>query len=75
MLSSKGQLVLPKAVRERHGWEKGTIVAVQDSFQGVMIFEVPKKPLAALCGMLKDSGLSTADLFKERRREWKRESK
>jgi AbrB family looped-hinge helix DNA binding protein len=29
-VSSKGQLIVPKAVRDRHGWSAGTEIEVED---------------------------------------------
>lgn len=75
MVSSKGQIVLPKEIRERYGWKKGTTVVVEDVFNGIMIFEVPDKPLLHLRGMLKNSGGAVAELLQDRRREALREKK
>lgn len=36
-LSSKGQLVIPKSVREAHGWDEGTEFEFVESDRGVMI--------------------------------------
>ena len=36
-LSSDGQLVLPKAVRERHGWEGGAQLEVVETSAGVLL--------------------------------------
>lgn len=36
-LSTKGQLVLPKALRERHGWEAGTELVVEDRGDSVVL--------------------------------------
>jgi AbrB family looped-hinge helix DNA binding protein len=36
-LSSKGQVVLPKAVREAHGWAAGTEFAVELTTDGVRL--------------------------------------
>lgn len=43
-ISTKGQLVLPKAVRERHQWASGQIIEVVDVPGGVMLR--PKLPAA-----------------------------
>jgi len=29
-LSSKGQIVIPREIRERHGWKPGTVMQVED---------------------------------------------
>jgi AbrB family looped-hinge helix DNA binding protein len=36
-LSSKGQIVLPKAVREQHGWAPGTEFVVESTPDGVRL--------------------------------------
>ena len=36
-LSSKGQIVLPKAVRDLHRWEPGTTFTVEDKKDGVLL--------------------------------------
>ncbi len=36
-LSSKGQIILPKAVREMHGWAPGTDFSVEDTADGVLL--------------------------------------
>lgn len=36
-LSTKGQVILPKAVRERRGWEAGTRFAAEETAEGVLL--------------------------------------
>lgn len=36
-LSSKGQVIIPKAVRERHGWAPGTELEVEDQGDVVVL--------------------------------------
>jgi AbrB family looped-hinge helix DNA binding protein len=36
-LSSKGQVVLPKVLRERHGWKEGTEIEVEEVQGGVLL--------------------------------------
>ncbi len=36
-LSTKGQLIIPKAVRDRHGWDAGTELAIEEVADGVVI--------------------------------------
>lgn len=36
-VSTKGQVVLPKALRDRHGWKPGTRLVVEDAPGGVML--------------------------------------
>ena len=43
-LSSKGQLILPKSIRDAHAWRPGTEFLVEDTPDGVLLR--PRKPLA-----------------------------
>ena len=36
-LSTKGQLIIPKVIRERHGWKVGTELAIEDMGEAVVI--------------------------------------
>jgi AbrB family looped-hinge helix DNA binding protein len=36
-LSSKGQVIIPKPVRDRHGWREGTVLEVDDSGDAVIL--------------------------------------
>ena len=36
-VSTKGQVVLPAAVRRRHGWNAGTRLMVEETSRGVML--------------------------------------
>lgn len=40
-LSSKGQLVMPKSVRDRHGWKSGDRFQVIDAAGAVLLRAVP----------------------------------
>ena len=56
-LSSKGQVIIPKAVRSARRWEAGQELLVIDTEEGVLL--MPKAPFEAttldnVAGMLKD---------------------
>lgn len=36
-LSSKGQIIIPKAIRESHGWGPGVEFQVEDRSEGVLL--------------------------------------
>ncbi len=36
-LSTKGQLIIPKEIRERHGWRPGTDLEIEDHDEWVVI--------------------------------------
>ena len=41
-LSGKGQIVLPKAVRDRRGWTAGSELVVEERPEGVLLRAAPK---------------------------------
>ena len=43
-LSSKGQIVIPKPIRDAHRWKAGTRLAVEDSADGILIRPVHSFP-------------------------------
>jgi AbrB family looped-hinge helix DNA binding protein len=68
-LSSKGQVVIPKEIREELHWEAGIQLSLISTPFGVTIKAMPKKTgrrLEDLIGMLKHEGppFSTDDLCK-----------
>jgi AbrB family looped-hinge helix DNA binding protein len=76
-LSSKGQVVIPKEIRDELHWEAGTQLTLISTGSGVTIKAMPRKPgrrLEDLIGMLRHDGppLSTDDLCKpvEYRVDW-----
>ena len=40
-LSTKGQLILPKAIRQRLRWNAGTRLTVEDTAEGVVLKQAP----------------------------------
>ncbi len=58
-VSTKGQVILPKAIRDRLKWSEGTRLTVEETESGVLLKEAPlfapTKPGAAF-GMLKYTG-------------------
>ena len=41
-LSNKGQVVIPKHVREAHGWEPGLELVVEDTSDGIILKPIKK---------------------------------
>jgi AbrB family looped-hinge helix DNA binding protein len=42
-MSTKGQVVLPKAIRDRHAWKGGTRLIVEDRPDGVLLKPVEEE--------------------------------
>jgi AbrB family looped-hinge helix DNA binding protein len=68
-LSSKGQVVIPKEIRDELHWDAGTELSLVSSASGITLKAVQKKTgrgLADLIGMLKHDGppISTEELCK-----------
>ncbi|MBX4955249.1 AbrB/MazE/SpoVT family DNA-binding domain-containing protein [Rhizobium lentis] len=40
-ISTKGQVILPKAVRQRREWEAGTRLIVEETPEGVLLKQAP----------------------------------
>ena len=58
-LSSKGQVVLPKSVREQHGWAPGTEFVVESTPDGVRLRAktlFPQTALDQVFGSVRHSG-------------------
>jgi AbrB family looped-hinge helix DNA binding protein len=58
-LSSKGQVVLPKSVREQHGWAPGTELVVEAAPDGVRLRAkalFPQTELDQVFGSVRHSG-------------------
>ena len=58
-LSTKGQVILPKSIRQRRRWDAGTCLIVEDTADGVLLKSAPLfKPTRPedVAGSLKYSG-------------------
>lgn len=65
----KGQVVIPKAIRDQLGITPGQKMAVEVHEKEIVLHPLPKDPINALCGILKGTGVSTKTLLKMRREE------
>ncbi len=63
-LSSKGQLIIPKSIREAHGWSSGMEFTVVDTDDGVLLRPrklFPETRVEDVAGCLFREGLRKSD--------------
>lgn len=61
VISTKGQVILPKAIRDQRHWAAGTQLVVEDTPDGVLLKPVPAFPVTqidAVFGALRYEGSS-----------------
>jgi AbrB family looped-hinge helix DNA binding protein len=75
IVSAKGWVVIPKAIREKHGLTKGSCVQVVDYGQILALVPLPADPVEALHGMFEAGPSLTTDLLAERAHERHREER
>jgi AbrB family looped-hinge helix DNA binding protein len=51
-VSSKGQVVIPKEMRESHGWGPGTLLIIQEQGDGILLRPVPVFPRTTVGDLL-----------------------
>jgi AbrB family looped-hinge helix DNA binding protein len=75
IVSEKGWVVIPKAIREKHGLEKGSRVQFVDYGQILALVPLPDDPVEALHGMFAGGASLTEELLSERAQERAREER
>ena len=73
-VTSKGQVVIPKKLREKYGIRAGTAIRWIENDQGILMVPEFEDPIVAARGMLKGSGILKAYL-KEKKRDKQKENK
>jgi AbrB family looped-hinge helix DNA binding protein len=73
-VTSKGQVVIPKKLREKYGIRTATSVRWIEKDQGILMVPESEDPIMAARGMLKGSGILKA-FMKEKKREKQKEKK
>ena len=68
-VSQKGQILIPKLIREKHGVTPGSRVQLLELSEGILIKPAPEDPIEAACGFLEGDYSLTDDLIKEHRLE------
>jgi len=70
-VSLKGQIVIPKAVRDEMGIKEGDELIVESSEEGIIIMKKPKDPVKEMQGLFEGKFKKTStELVKELRKEW-----
>lgn len=72
-VSPKGQVLIPKAIREKYGVKPGSNVHILEEPGSIIIKPAPEDPIAAACGFLKGDFSLTDDLIKEHKKELENE--
>ncbi|MBI5603075.1 MAG: AbrB/MazE/SpoVT family DNA-binding domain-containing protein [Deltaproteobacteria bacterium] len=73
-ISSKGQLLIPKKIRNKYGVRPGRKVHILEQTEGILIKPAPEDPLETACGFIKGDFSLTEDLLKEHRKEQSHET-
>ena len=73
-VTSKGQIVIPKKIREKYGIRSSTSIHWVEKEEGILMVPDSEDPIVAARGMLKGSGILKAYL-KDKKREKKKEDK
>ena len=73
-ISPKGQILIPKKIRDKYGVIQGGKVQLIERPDGILVKPAPADPIEAACGSIEGNFSLTADLLEERRKEKKRES-
>ncbi|MEW6187841.1 MAG: AbrB/MazE/SpoVT family DNA-binding domain-containing protein [Thermodesulfobacteriota bacterium] len=73
-ISLKGQILLPKRIRNKYGVKPGGKVLILEQTEGLLIKPAPDNPLEAACGFLKGKFSLTDDLLKEHDKENRHET-
>lgn len=69
----KGQIVIPKELRETIGLKVGQKVIVERMDESILIVPEPKNPLELMKGLLKKSAAQSAvATVRQMRKEWRR---
>lgn len=67
--SSKYQIAIPKAIRDRLHIERGQRLAITENDGAILLTPIPADPADFLCGIFKDEPSLTQELSHERKRD------
>ena len=69
-VSPKGQVVIPKPLRDKFGIKEGEEVLVEESRKGILVMKKTKNPLIDMVGLFEGKiNRSSSDFVREIRRE------
>ena len=51
VISTKGQVILPKAIRDKRHWPAGTRLTVEDTAEGILLKSAPVFPATSVEGV------------------------
>ncbi len=68
-ISPKGQILIPKRIRDKYSVKPGGTVLLLESADGIFVKPAPEDPIGAACGFLKGDFSLKEDLISEHRRE------
>lgn len=72
-VSSKGQIVIPKEIRERLGIKPGKELLIKESADSITLIPKPRNPLEQLIKLGREAPMGDMRKeIKEARKEWKR---
>jgi len=74
-MSSKGQIVIPKRIRDKVGLKPGSLVEVKIADEHIELIPLPEDPVKTLRGSLKSQKSLAGQLIKEHRREVRQDVK
>ena len=72
-VSLKGQILIPKSLREKYGVKPGSKVQILEEPGSLIIKPAPEDPIEAACGFLEGDFSLTEDLMNEHRKELENE--
>ncbi|MBN1103304.1 MAG: AbrB/MazE/SpoVT family DNA-binding domain-containing protein [Deltaproteobacteria bacterium] len=73
-VSAKGQILVPKRIREKFGIRPGGRVLIIEESSGILLKPAPEDPIEAACGFLKGDFSLTRDLTEEHLKEQEHET-
>jgi AbrB family looped-hinge helix DNA binding protein len=75
VLTSKGQIVIPKNIRKKYGIKPGTRILFVEKDGDITIRALTKEYFKSVAGWLKDGGDILDELMKEKKREIEHDEK